>query len=683
MLISSENEQADNLYSLCEWNGRTLLGTAHGVYELKDNKLYSLKDSIPVERPVYALLVDKKGRLWIGADKGVYIYHKNNLLNYNRFTGLSGQEVNRSALVEMKDGRIWIGTDRGLSIYDPHYDFNRTVIPRLQIKEIKTHELLLAGSHDHELDADQNMLEFTFQTMSFYYPEGVQYRYRLEGLENGWTYSENHLQNSIRYNSLPAGKYRFAIEARVQDGPWSITQYSPFIAITPPFYSTWWFLAIIMLGIGLIGYITHSVITQRSNEKELKTAIQEKISQIEASESKFQAIWESMDTAVAIVGKDARILMANPSFLKLFPQHGQLLVGTEISSLLAHSKFSRRAITAWYTNPHTNHFEIELIRNGAPLYLLSTFNHLFRLLAGKPLLLIGLKNISDQKEAEMKNLRLNELLVRQNRDLIKKELELATFNMELLKRQEELQAALGVLEERNFELDQFVYKTSHDLRAPIASSIGLLNIMKMEGMSASWPGYIDMIMRSLQKQDSFIKAMLNFSKTARAVEKPEPIVLKELIEQCLRDLQFLPGFDEISKHITANTSSECFYSDRMKVHIILSNIISNSIKYRDAAKASRLEIAIETDTQWAQIQISDNGIGINKNYLKHIFDMFYRATERSDGSGLGLYIVKQTVERLGGKIEVSSELGAGSCFRIRIPNLLATAVAAEEKLQPQ
>ena len=457
--------------------------------------------------------------------------------------------------------------------------------------------------------------------------------------------------------------------------------YSAPIEITPPLYTRWWFMALVGLGLAVFGYAIRSFMLQKTNEKRLKLAIIDKVSEVKQSESKFQAIWESMDSGVAVINQNGTILMANPSFSRLLRIKADEIIGKEISALLDHSRFTNSFIEEWYRNPSLLKFEIEIQKAASVQRFLTTFTCLRNLRPNQTLLMIGLKDISEQKETEMKNLRLNELLVRQNRDLVKKELELATFNQELLKRQEDLQEALKVLEERNFELDQFVYKTSHDLRAPIASSLGLLNIMKMEGVSASWPGYIDMITRSLQKQDSFIKAMLNFSKTARASENPEPIEFKPLIEQCLNDLQYLPGYDEIVQQIEVTDLNGGFYSDKMKINIILSNILSNSIKYRDHSKASSyLNILIETNHDQARIMISDNGIGINKSYLEHIFKMFYRATERSDGSGLGLYIVKQTIERLGGKIEVDSELGKGSCFKIIIPNLrdkVSTEVSAQ------
>lgn len=681
--LRADSPQNNNIYSLLEWNDRTILGTSKGLAVLLGDKIVPLNDSITVERPVFALLLDKQHQLWMGTDKGLFVYKNGNTTLYSRYNGLAGREVNRHALVEMKDGRIWIGTDKGLSIYDPAYDYQRTIVPRVQISEIRSNDDLLKADGDYYIENEDNTLEFSFQALSFYFPEGLEYRYRLQGFEKYWVLSDNYLQHSVRYTNLPAGKYTFVLQARVQNGPWSPEATSEEITIAPPYYATWWFIAVAALALTFVGYATRSFVSFKSNERRLKAAMLEKINQIEQSESKFEAIWESMDTSVAIINRKGSIIMANPAFLRLFPQHQEPVIGKDITSLLQHSRFTHSYFQEWYKSPVTSRFEMEIQKEGLPLYLLVTFTSLNKLMPNEPLLMIGMKNISDQKEAEMKNLRLNELLVRQNRDLVKKELELASFNFELLKRQEELQGALKVLEERNFELDQFVYKTSHDLRAPIASSLGLLNIMKMEGMSNSWPSYVDMIMKSLQKQDSFIKAMLNFSKTARADEKPELIDFEVLVDQCLTDLQYLPGYEKINKQVLVRALNGGFYSDKMKINIILSNVLSNSIKYRDNSKDSHLDITINTDHSHAQILISDNGIGINKSYLDHIFEMFYRATERSDGSGLGLYIVKQTVERLGGKIEVSSELGVGSSFKIVIPNLIKKAEEAEQAFSQQ
>ena len=104
--------------------------------------------------------------------------------------------------------------------------------------------------------------------------------------------------------------------------------------------------------------------------------------------------------------------------------------------------------------------------------------------------------------------------------------------------------------------------------------------------------------------------------------------------------------------------------------MILNNIISNSIKYADLSKDQpyiRVEVKVEPEN--AEIRIADNGIGIDEVQQESIFHMFFRASEKSSGSGLGLYIVKEVIQRLKGEISVSSEPAKGSEFIIRIPNL--------------
>ena len=110
-----------------------------------------------------------------------------------------------------------------------------------------------------------------------------------------------------------------------------------------------------------------------------------------------------------------------------------------------------------------------------------------------------------------------------------------------------------------------------------------------------------------------------------------------------------------------------FRSRRIKV--ILSNLVSNAIKYQDKKKEERYsKVAIRNNNGNAHIIIEDNGIGISEKDTEKIFEMFYRATSLSKGSGLGLYIVKETIDKLNGSIEITSELNKGSLFSVHIPN---------------
>src|SRR6185437_11528662 len=113
-----------------------------------------------------------------------------------------------------------------------------------------------------------------------------------------------------------------------------------------------------------------------------------------------------------------------------------------------------------------------------------------------------------------------------------------------------------------------------------------------------------------------------------------------------------------------------FYSDRSRLSIILNNLISNSIRYQNPEAADPfVEIYVEISASSAEIRIRDNGIGIDKENHEKVFNMFYRVSTKSVGSGLGLYIVKETVEKLHGVIDLESVPGKGTAFSIHLPNL--------------
>ncbi|MEY3451788.1 MAG: hypothetical protein RL711_1614, partial [Bacteroidota bacterium] len=112
-----------------------------------------------------------------------------------------------------------------------------------------------------------------------------------------------------------------------------------------------------------------------------------------------------------------------------------------------------------------------------------------------------------------------------------------------------------------------------------------------------------------------------------------------------------------------------FVSDLKRIEIVFNNLISNAIKYHNIHQDFPLiKITITQNYKEAIIEISDNGIGVESNHIEHIFNMFYRASSNSNGSGLGLYIVKDAISKLKGSIDVNSEIGKGTNFRITIPN---------------
>jgi len=223
------------------------------------------------------------------------------------------------------------------------------------------------------------------------------------------------------------------------------------------------------------------------------------------------------------------------------------------------------------------------------------------------------------------------------------------------------------LKTRNDELDNFVYKVSHDLRAPLASILGLVNLAKMRGNTDSLEDYLKIIGKKTEELDLFIRDVLSHSKNLKLAIQVAKVDFRQLIEESFAGLAYLSGVDQIAREISIEGVD--FYSDRWRVNEIFRNLISNAIKYRDQKKPNpKIFIAIRVDEKMAWIDFTDNGIGIEEEQLGSIFDMFYRASEISQGSGIGLYIVKGAIEKLGGKITVKSKLAGGTTFSVGLPN---------------
>lgn len=244
-------------------------------------------------------------------------------------------------------------------------------------------------------------------------------------------------------------------------------------------------------------------------------------------------------------------------------------------------------------------------------------------------------------------------------------------NEELIGSRDNLQETLAELETRNFELDQFVYKVSHDLRAPLTSILGLVNLSKMDGNNLSnLQEYIELIGSSTLKLDVFIKSLIEYSRTGRAESIIEKVDFDPIIEEIFEHLKYAKNFSRLERTVKIIEKTD-FYSDSMRIRIALGNVISNAVKYQNTkAERSYLHITVDfSKPKFVIIILKDNGIGIAEDLVANVFKMFFRATESADGSGLGLYIVKQSIERLNGTIDLQSEMNEGTTITITLPNL--------------
>ena len=226
---------------------------------------------------------------------------------------------------------------------------------------------------------------------------------------------------------------------------------------------------------------------------------------------------------------------------------------------------------------------------------------------------------------------------------------------------------------RNEELNQFVYKVSHDLRAPLASIRGIVELEKIQNRGKPTIVHLDLIEERVMKLDEFIRNILSHSRNLNTMVTYTLIDFEKIIEGCYKELEFLKNALNIKRY--TKITGPGFYSDETRLYEIFRNLLSNCIKYVDYDKSEPIiKLNIRSTGKECLIEIEDNGIGIQKQFHDKIYNMFFRANEKSEGSGIGLYIVKLAVEKLGGTIAMESKHMEGTKFSIRLPNQVSQVV---------
>ena len=256
--------------------------------------------------------------------------------------------------------------------------------------------------------------------------------------------------------------------------------------------------------------------------------------------------------------------------------------------------------------------------------------------------------------------KLNEALAQREQELALSEEELTQTNQILGESNEELRKT-------NTELDRFVYSVSHDLRAPIASALGLVNLCRLSGEMEQSVEYLDLMEACMHRLDNFIQDILDYSKNTRVPVREAKVDFEHLLNETFMQYSFMENSEKITKRVSIVGGD--FYSDDKRLSVIFNNLISNAIRYADMKKIEPyIYVRIDVDDKKAILSVEDNGMGIGQDHLLHVFDMFYRATDERTGSGLGLYIVKETIQKLKGKVELESVKGKGTTFYMEFPN---------------
>lgn len=230
----------------------------------------------------------------------------------------------------------------------------------------------------------------------------------------------------------------------------------------------------------------------------------------------------------------------------------------------------------------------------------------------------------------------------------------------------------------NHELDNFIYIVSHDLRSPLLSTKGLIDLAQIKiDEREQVIKYLGLAGKSINNLDHIIHEILAYSQNARTEIKEEEFELKDVVKDVFDGLRFSAGSGfSFREEYSGDTKIRC---DKTRLSTVLRNVVSNSVKYKKKEISNPfVYLRFENTNNQSSISITDNGEGIPTESQHRVFDMFYRGTSSANGTGLGLYICKEMLEKMNARFSISSNPGEGTTFNIQL-HKHSTSVIKEKK----
>ncbi|MDZ7845737.1 MAG: HAMP domain-containing sensor histidine kinase [Owenweeksia sp.] len=202
----------------------------------------------------------------------------------------------------------------------------------------------------------------------------------------------------------------------------------------------------------------------------------------------------------------------------------------------------------------------------------------------------------------------------------------------------------------------------------MASALGLVRVARHDVQDETAMEYLEKIEDSAAHLDVLVSNIIDFYKNSREQSSVEELEFEPLIEDVIESVQSHLGTDDALIDAKIDQQNR-FKADVFRLRVILSNLISNAIKFqKDDQEKVRVNIEITSDLNEAHIKVQDDGVGIIQEHMNRIFEIFFKGNNPQSGSGIGLYIVKEALEKMDGTIEVESKMGEGTLFSIKIPN---------------
>lgn len=370
------------------------------------------------------------------------------------------------------------------------------------------------------------------------------------------------------------------------------------------------------------------ITTRLQNEEALKK-----------NEDRFRRVIEATPNGLVMVGQTGKIVLCNAEIESLFGYKKEELFGQEIEILVPqrfrknHSGYRQE----FFHGPETRQMGV-----GRDLY--------------------GLRKDGTEFSVEIG---LNPLVTEEGVFVL-------ASVVDITKRkalEEHIRHSTEAMEQKNYEMEQFVYTVSHDLKSPLVTSTGFLGLLKEDLLAHNYDKLMDSVTRlerANSRMSQLIDDLLQLSRIGRIKIEPEEIHVPTLLKAICENLS--SQIQEKSVQMDISPEMPAIKADRKRIYQVFENLIINALKYACDGPDPRITIGFEKMPGETRFYVKDNGPGIAKVYHKKIFGLFQRLETDNRGTGVGLTIVSRIMQLHGGRAWVESTVGAGATFWLAFPN---------------
>ncbi len=651
---SINNYKVNTVYSLMEDRaGRTLIGTIGGLYKLGDNGLVNyFNDSTPMDRPVFFIVENEDGNLWLGTDNGVILWRDNILREYTIRDGFAGMETNRSACIIDSRGIPWFGTNHGVSFYRRRFDESNggLVPPKAHLRMIETSKRTISLVDSREpihLESNENSVVFHFWGISFIDETLTRFKYRLQGFDSDWKSGEGPV-GKVSYNNLPHGSYDFQLMVRNARGTWSHAVKSPKLIISSPFYFSWWFYTVILAFTGMIFFLVKRYYTMIVYSSVLEKDVKERTRQLKDAEEQYFRLFHDSRDAIFVMTMAGNFIDINPAGLELFGYAGK-------EAILKKNFFSHHCV-----EEGQDALLLQVVeRNG----YVTDYEIFLRKQDGEPI--TGILSATGVRDSSGKYVFLQGNI----RDITEKK------RLENQMEQVRKMKAVGTL----------AGGVAHDLNNILSGLVNYPELMLLKiPEQSSMRKPLEAIKKTGEKAAAMVQDLLALSSSGNSVAH-EVIGLNDVVQDYKGSVEF-EKLTTLHPHVNFQFDLEDGLPNVMGsgIHLfkIVMNLVANSAEampetgrclvstYEACLEHSLLAYEFIEPGDYVVLQVSDDGVGIPPHYIDKIFEPFYtkKIEGKKKGTGLGMSVVWATVKDHNGFIDVISEQDIGTSFALYFPS---------------